>query len=52
MLAGIQGLEPKVRGLITKCPEGKIANLCKKLGFKEIKRVGVNLYFILNLNYK
>lgn len=29
---------PEAKGLITSCPEGKIANMCRKIGFTEVKR--------------
>lgn len=32
--------------LITSCPEGKIANMCRKVGFKEIKKQGDLVYFM------
>lgn len=30
--------KPEAKGLITSCPEGKIANMCRKIGFTEVKR--------------
>jgi hypothetical protein len=35
-----------VKALLTSCPEGKIANMCRKIGFKEIKKVGDLVYFL------
>lgn len=32
--------------LITSCPEGKIANMLRKIGTKEVKRVGDKIYFM------
>lgn len=37
-------------GLITKCPEGKIANMIRKLGAKEVKRDGTDRYFMATLD--
>lgn len=36
----------EVKALLTSCPEGKIANMCRKIGFKEIKKVGDLVYFL------
>lgn len=54
ILAGVKwiSLERKeIKGLITSCPEGKIANMCRKLGFTEIQKdiQKDKLYFILSL---
>jgi len=39
---------PDAAGLITSCPEGKIANMCRKIGFKEVKRdSGSNLVYFM-----
>ncbi len=38
---------PNAKALITNCPEGKIANQCRKFGAKEIKREADMIYFML-----
>jgi len=37
---------PEAAGLITSCPEGKIANMCRKIGFKEVKKQDDLVYFL------
>lgn len=37
---------PEAKGLITSCPEGKIANMCRKIGFKEIRKEDDLVYFM------
>ena len=48
-LAGINEMfkRPEIRGFITSCPAGKIANMCKKIGFKQVNEIDGKLYFIL-----
>ncbi len=52
-LGGLQWLASpegrNAKAAITNCPEGTMANLCRKLGYKEIRRIKDILYFILNL---
>jgi hypothetical protein len=36
----------EAKALLTSCPEGKIANMCRKIGFKEIKKQDDLVYFI------
>jgi hypothetical protein len=35
------------RALTTNCPEGKIANMCRKLGATEIKTLNSRVYFMV-----
>jgi len=37
---------PEAKGLITSCPEGKIANMCRKIGFKEVRKENDLVYFM------
>lgn len=37
-----------VKALLTMCPEGKIANMVRKLGFRKIKQLEDQCYFIIN----
>lgn len=38
------------KALVTSCPEGKIANMCRKLGGIELRRGEKNLYFMFSLS--
>jgi len=38
---------PDSKALITSCPEGKIANMCRKVGGRELHRVGNTVHFII-----
>lgn len=38
----------QAKALVTWCPEGKIANQCRKFGAKEIKREADKIYFMLS----
>lgn len=40
----------KPRALITSCPEGKIANMVKKIGGTEVKRENNLVYFMITAN--
>lgn len=41
-------LGDECKGLITNCPEGKIANFCRKLGGKQILKKKGTVYFVIN----
>lgn len=51
VLAGIRWIahEKAPIALLTSCPEGKIANMCRKIGFIEVKKIKDKVYFILSL---
>lgn len=42
----------EVKVLVTSCPEGKIANMCRKLGFKQVKQEHGKLYFMFFIDKK
>jgi hypothetical protein len=39
-----------ITGLITSCPEGKIANMIRKIGGTEVKREGSTVYFMATVD--
>lgn len=41
--------ELEAKAIVTSCPEGKIANMCRKIGFREIKKKSNKVYFIITL---